>query len=135
MKKIDNDEIIEGQRIGQFNIGDHYSKVKEECGDDCVVTELKNCKTITLGNGKLWFDLNGYLYQIGVFGNFCGKFRGVIGIQSTLTDVKKHIGEYQREFDTYILANCDGICFELEDIDDWDEEKAPIEYIFVFKIS
>jgi hypothetical protein len=28
-----------------------------------------------------------------------------------------------------------GICFELEDVDDWDELTAPIENIYVFRVS
>ena len=38
-------------------------------------------------------------------------------------------------YDTYELKDIKGICFELEDIDDWDELKAPIDHIYVFRIE
>ena len=31
--------------------------------------------------------------------------------------------------------NIKGICFELEDIEDWDQLKAPIDHIYVFRIT
>ena len=56
-----------------------------------------------------------------------------IGIGSTLEDVKKYIGNYISVYDTYELENVRGICFELEDVDNWNELTAPIEYIYVFQ--
>jgi len=36
--------------------------------------------------------------------------------------------------DTYEMENEKGICFELEDVDDWEELAAPIEFIYVFRV-
>lgn len=64
-----------------------------------------------------------------------------IGIGSTLTDVLKYIGNYKEVYDTYELENILGICFELEDVDEWDwdgdweELAAPIEWIFVYDLD
>lgn len=73
--------------------------------------------------------------QIGVGGDFKGKYKNIIGIGSTLSDVKKFIGDYINEYDTYELEVEKGICFELEDIDDWNELTAPINYIYVFRVG
>lgn len=51
---------------------------------------------------------------------------------STLNDVKNLVGNYINVCDTYEMEADKGICFELKDIDDWDELKAPIEHIYVF---
>lgn len=78
---------------------------------------------------------------------FEGKFKNTIGIGSTLTDIKKYIGEYYDPYEiipTYDIKDCDGICFQLLDIDaltddyieyDYDaiEKLLPIEYISIFK--
>lgn len=62
------------------------------------------------------------------------KYKGIIGIGSALSDVKKIVGNYVQVYDTYEIENEKGICFELEDIDDWNPLIAPIEYIYVFRI-
>jgi len=39
-------------------------------------------------------------------------------------------------YDTYEIENESGVCFELEDIDEWEEWnelKAPIEFIYVYQ--
>ena len=56
-------------------------------------------------------------------------YEGTIGLGSTLCDVKEKIGNYIQNHDTYELEDIKGICFELEDIEDWDQLKAPIDHI------
>lgn len=73
--------------------------------------------------------------QIGVRGGFKGKYKGKIGIGSTLKEVKEYIGDYKSVYSTYEMEQDKGICFELEDVDDWDELTAPIENIYVFRVS
>lgn len=73
--------------------------------------------------------------QIGVERDFKGKYKNIIGLGSTLTDVKNSVGNYVNVYDTYEMKTDKGICFELEDIDDWDELKAPIEHIYVFRVE
>ena len=46
---------------------------------------------------------------------------------------KKIFGRYENDGDVYIIPGIAGICFELEDVDGWDELTAPIEWIFVYK--
>lgn len=73
--------------------------------------------------------------QIGVGDDFQEKYKNIIGIGSTLSDIKKFVGNYVNVYDTYEMEVEKGICFELEDIDDWDELTAPIEYVYVFRVN
>ena len=54
-----------------------------------------------------------------------------------MQDVIKIYGTYENDDVQYLIPNINGICFELEDVDDydddWDELTAPIEWIFVYK--
>lgn len=36
-----------------------------------------------------------------------------------MTDVKNSVGNYVNVYDTYEMETDKGICFKLEDIDDW----------------
>ena len=66
---------------------------------------------------------------------FKGKYKGIIGLGSTLKDVQQLVGNYVNVYDTYEMINDKGICFELADIDNWGELTAPIEFIFVFRVK
>lgn len=46
-----------------------------------------------------------------------------------MLDIKKIFGRYENDGDVYIIPGIAGICFELEDVDGWDELTAPIEWI------
>ena len=90
---------------------------------------------IEVENARFWIAEDNCLDQIGVQKDFTGKFKKYIGIGSTLQDIKNYIGEYIQVYDTYELEHEKGICFELEDVDDWNELTAPIEFIYVFRIA
>lgn len=66
---------------------------------------------------------------------FKRKYKGIIGLGSTLKDVQQLVGNYVNVYDTYEMINDKGICFELADIDNWSELTAPIEFIFVFRVK
>ncbi|RHJ56411.1 hypothetical protein [[Ruminococcus] lactaris] len=83
-------------------------------------------------NFKLWFGVNNELEQIGVTKGFFGTYNSV-RIGTTMLDIKKIFGRYENDGDVYIIPGIAGICFELEDVDGWDELTAPIEWIFVYK--
>ena len=85
-----------------------------------------------MDNFKLWFGINGELEQIGVTKGFYGDYKSVC-IGTTMQDVVKKFGGYENDGDIYVIPGLEGICFELEDVDDWDELTAPIEWIFVYK--
>ena len=90
---------------------------------------------IEIENAKFWIASDDKVDQIGVEKDFKGKYENIIGLGSTLNDLKQYIGDYIQVYDTYELRNIKGICFELEDIDDWDELKAPIDHIYVFRVK
>lgn len=130
-------EIEAGIQIGDFVLGlkreDFFKEIEESLnnwknGDGGWVYSFENF--------RLWFDADGYLKQIGVTKGFLDGYNG-INIGSTLQDVIKIYGSYKEEYGDYLLPNIDGICFELEDVDDydddWDELTAPIEWIFVYR--
>ena len=67
-------------------------------------------------------------------------------VSSLYTDIKNHTNSFikgdfveqaswqARAFTkSGIIPGIAGICFELEDVDGWDELTAPIEWIFVYK--
>lgn len=94
---------------------------------------LEEGSIIKIENAKFWIASDGKVDQIRVEGDFKGKYKNAIGLGFTLEDVEKLAGNYIKVYDTYELAGDKGICFELEDIDDWDELKAPIDHIYVFR--
>lgn len=95
----------------------------------------ENDSVIEVENARFGIAEDNCLDQIGVQKGFAGKYKKCIGIGSTLQDIKNYIGEYILVYDTYELEQEQGICFELEDIDDWNELTAPIEFIYVFRVT
>ena len=130
-------DVIPGKSISHFVLGMTYETISEMLNYDYSV-----CKNTSIGfydltteNAKFYFNKDNRLYQIGVTIGFTSKLDNCIGIGSTMTDVKKKYGGYSEEYDVYLIHGVKGICFELGDmdeIDDWDELMAPIEWIFVY---
>ena len=126
--------IIEpGKRIGEFYIGSSKEEVISALGSKYQLwTRNDGFCIYTFSNFKLWFDENGRLIQIGVTKGFLDGYNNIF-IGSTMKDVVEIYGSYENDDVQYLLPDVDGICFELEDVDDWDELTAPIEWIFVYK--
>lgn len=126
-------EIEPGLRIGNFIIGSNKEDVVSRISGKYKVWERGDgfC-AFTMDNFKLWFGVNGELEQIGVTKGFLGSYKS-IGIGQTMKEVTMQLGKYENDGDVYSIAGINGICFELEDVDDWDELTAPIEWIFVYK--
>ena len=148
--KLEDSEIIAGDRIGNIYLGMTYEEFSTLYGDDDKSEEVRySCSfRILFENFMVLFSNDEKkLDEITVFGDFKGKFRNIIGIGSTLSDIEKYIGEYYEPYEiipTYAIKDCDGICFELLDIDaltddyieyeyDAIEKLLPIEYITIFK--
>lgn len=133
--KIENGEIIPGERIGRFNIGMSKEKLLSQIQHDYTEWNRGDgfC-IVSIENAKFWVGVDQKVYQIGVRGEFKGKLDGKIGIGSTLREVKEKYGSYEQEKDTYGISDVGGVCFELEDVDEWEELTAPINWIFVYKI-
>lgn len=132
--KIKEGRVEPGVGIGKFKINMKKEELLKIIGR-WYKTDLEG-KLIIIKNAMFWLDDENRIEQILVSKGFKGKFREFIGIGSTLSDVKKHIGNYYDEDGVYLLYDYEGIGFELgEEGDDysWDELKAPIEHICVYK--
>lgn len=133
MHQLLNGEIIEGKRIGIFHLGSKLETLKKGLTNNYKVEERLEKFIIIEKNIKFWIDKrNNTITQISVYRNFKGKFKGGIGIGSTLSDVERYIGNWKEQCGVYILPEYPGICFELKDDDDWNELETPIEYISIF---
>ncbi len=133
--KIQNGSIIPGVGISNIKLGITKEKLLEFIGENYQEQPLEIGSLIVIENAKFWIADDGKVDQIGVEKDFGGKYEEIIGLGSTLNDLKRYIGDYVQVYDTYELKDIKGICFELEDIDDWDELKAPIDHIYVFRIE
>ena len=78
--------------------------------------------------------------QIMVFGEFKGKLMNEFGIGSYLSNIEQKLNETATdEYYVYTFKNLQGICFELEDIEedwndiDWFKSNSKINFISVFK--
>lgn len=132
--RINDKEIIPNYGIGNIILGMTYLDFTKISKNDTIKHLTEIGAIITLENAKLWFNKNNILYQIMVFGDFGGKYKNSIGIGSTLKDVEDRVGNYEEDGDVYILTDYPGICFELMDVDDWEERTAPIEMISIYSI-
>lgn len=133
--KIDDGSIVPGVGIGNIKLDITREQLLNIIGSDFKERFRENDSVIEVENARFWIAEDNRLDQIGVQKDFTGKFRKYIGIGSTLQDIKNCIGEYIQVYDTYELEQEKGICFELEDVDDWNELTAPIEFIYVFRIA
>lgn len=116
--------------------------IQEIC---CKVRYWKNAllygDIIIITNSMVFlFDSEHRLFEIGVTYGFEGLIEDKIGIGGTLYDVIDVYGDFDDsdELMCFIYpSQTQGIRFLLGDYDDpddqWDEMKAPIEWIFVFK--
>lgn len=133
--KIEDGSIIPGVGIGNFKLNLTKQQLLEMIGGDFKERFRENDSVIEIENAKFWIASDGKVDQIGVEKDFKGKYEGVIGLGSTLSDVKAKIGKYIQVYDTYELEEKKGICFELEDIEAWDPLIAPIDHIYVFRVN
>ena len=137
MYKLKNGEIIPGKNIGMFYLGWSFNQLKTALNHKFEIEKRSRCFVVKTECIWFWLD-DGQekVFQIRVQEPFEGKFLGEIGIGSTLLDVENKAGEWREELDVYILNNYKGICFELRDIDDfdddWDELTALINAISVY---
>lgn len=131
--KISCGVIEPGRRIGDYLLGSKKEEVLANLIGDYKVWERGDGFCIyTFDNFKLWFGVNNELEQIGVTKGFYGDYNS-IHIGMTMQDMKNKFGRYENDGDVYVIPGIDGICFELEDVEEWNELTAPIEWIFVYK--
>lgn len=134
-----NGDIKPGKGIGSLEIGCNRETLVSLIGENYETESRPNCTVIKTETFWFWIDDTDLVSQIRVFNGFRGKFGGQIGIGDTLKDVESHFGKCSYEKYIYFISSILGICFELRDVEDydeeWDEMRAPIESIYVFNIS
>ena len=133
-------DIIPNTQIGPIRIGFGESEIAS-ISKDFLIKHLPAHDLYVGGDIKIWLHrVTNYVTQIMAYGSFDGKFADRFGVGSYLCDIEDYLGEKASEkLDTYLFTSVDGICFELNDIDDdWDDKEwfkanAPIECISIFK--
>lgn len=120
--------------MGPYQLGWGLQELKEKIKIiGFVEEELDNHYTLTTKNIKFWVEKQQeVITQITVFGEYEGKFLEKISIGSRLSDLNVLDIRWVKEDYVYKLPDYPGICFELEDIEDWDELAAPIEFISIY---
>ncbi len=105
-------------------------------GNKYEVEKRANSDVIKTDTICFWINKKNLVFQITVFKGFDGQFKGKIGIGNTISDIEKYFEKCNYELYVYIFPSIDGICFELEDVEDiekeWDATTAPISSISVF---
>jgi len=126
--------IMNGVGVDSYQLGCGLQEIKEKIKDiDFTEEELETHLTLSTDTIKFWIDKDqNTITQILVFGEYRGKFLEKIGIGSTLSDLNDLGMKWIKEDYVYKLPEYPGICFELEDIDDWNELEAPIEFITIY---
>lgn len=135
---IKTGKIVPGERIGTYKLGMSVETLKSKIGTEYVVEERANGNyVIRVENAIFNFDENNKLIQVGVTKGFENKLENCVGIGDTMNDVKEKLGNFYQENEDYLVENLNGIAFELSDMEDaleWNELKAPIEWIYVYKV-
>lgn len=145
---INNWEIYPNVGVENFSILDEYDKVIEFLKSNNINYSIEKNRvfySLNTGNIRVAFDKNKQIFAISVFNNFRGKIHNLIGLGSTLQDVKEKLGEYTEGFNeiypTYELKKFKGVEFKLSDEDkyddindifEWNETVVPIVEITVW---
>ena len=136
--KIQDGDILPGIGIGNIKLDITKGELIDIIGENYEQRPNASGGVISVENASFWIAEDGRENQIGVGGDFKGKYKKKIGIGSTLKEVKEYIGNYKEVFDTYELEQVRGMCFELKDVDEWEDGTeliVPIEYIYVFRVD
>lgn len=133
-------DILPGKGIGEAYLGwniDRLHDYLQTLNLDYGIEDRANSTLVITRFAMFWISKESKsITQILVFGEFRGKLMGCIGIGATLKDVQAYIGNWEKQSDVYIIPQYPGVCLELKDVEDydeeWDEAAAPIENISVF---
>jgi len=141
MYRLKSGSILPGKGIGPFRLGMTFNEVTGQVSQ-YKQRELANASQIICENVKIWIDHQTDLVsQILVYGSFDGTFDGWLSVGKTLADALEKGYSYHEELGAYMLDGIEGLCMELEDdcdLDDdapWDERTAPITRISVYPVD
>lgn len=98
---INSWEIFPNVGVGKFFILDKYDKIIEFLKNKNINYSIEKNRvfySLKTESVKVAFDKNKQVFAISVFNNFKGKINNLIGLGSTLQDVKEKLGEYTEGF-------------------------------------
>ena len=138
MNELKTVSILTGKGIGLLRLGMTFDEIVEQI-ELYDQRELANATQLICENIKIWIDhQTDCVSQILAYGSFEGAFDGWLTLGMTLADAVKKGYSYHEELGVYILNGVDGMCLELDDdcdLDDdtpWDELSAAITRISVY---
>ena len=133
---ITHGEIIPGIKLGDIRLGITKKELLMFIGKEYI--EHRYNQIIEIENAVFTFK-NERLCQICVTHGFKDAFHNIF-IGSTMQDVQRELGNWENQgasCSVWQPLNYPGICFELgdygDDVDDWDEMIAPIEWICIYE--
>lgn len=110
MMKIEDGDIIPAVGISNKKLDITKEELLKMLKKDFMERSREDDLIITIENAKFWIASDGKVDQIGIEGDFKGRYKGVIGLGSTLKDVKDLVGDYVNVYDTYEMKEDKGIC-------------------------
>lgn len=137
MFSLKEGDIMPGVGIGVIRLGMNLKQLEEIVGGEYNVDDREDYTVLVCDDVWIWVNKErDAATQILVCDGFAGKYAGCIGIGSTLSDVKRMLNvDWHDELDVFVLNDAPGMCFELDEMDEyeeWDELIAPITMISVF---
>jgi hypothetical protein len=130
-------DVVPGKNLGAFQIGMKAEQLLDMLGN-YQIEQRSNCIVVKTSTLWFWLDEENMTFQIMALSGFHGKYAELIGIGDTISDIEKHFGKSSQESYVVKMPNVEGICFELKDVDDydqvWDESSAPICSICVYRV-
>ncbi|WP_123040553.1 hypothetical protein [Cohnella candidum] len=129
--------IKPGIGVDQFTLGISIEELLRLIDEEYEKSELADYIILKFKYYKFWIhQISETVTQILVSGQYPGKLHGKIGIGNTMQDVDELIGKYVQDDYVYIIPDLPGVCFELKDVEDseeeWNNTTAPIEKITVY---
>lgn len=129
--------VVPGKSIGAFQIGMKAEQLLNLL-ENYQIEQRSNCIVVKTSTLRFWLDEENRTFQIMALYGFLGKYAELIGIGDTISDIEKHFGKCTHESYVVKMPNVEGICFELKDVDDydqvWNESSAPICSICVYRV-
>lgn len=134
---METNAIVPSKSIGIFQLGWTKKELFSHFCNGYKIKDLSTEQKIFYRNFHFWVNKETQtVKQISVINEYDGKFSDKIGIGSTLKDIENYFGKWQEDLDVYIIPEYKGICFEVKDVDDFDEEwiedQMPINVISVY---
>ncbi len=145
--KIQVGDVLPGIGIGDFRLGITKEELLGVIGNDYVKRQGSSAEIIEIENATFWVSGDERVQKIEVRDDFIGKYKNLIGLGSTLEDVRKYVENYVEVDYTYELESTGEIYFVLVkdgeeisrrfydengDNEELDELKIPIGAIGVF---